>query len=266
MNKSQIILIIVGLVLVAVIYSLPRSVVENDQTSEIAEPVVHSMDVTPADNERITYLRAQLIGLVENKTFINFADSLADMFLKYRMVDSASSYADRILEQGSSLFGQEVAAMIYYRASQNASDENQALKFAGKAREMFENLLKEYPDNLAWKNKLAMTMMTTENPMSGVMMLREVLETDPENREAILNLGLLAIRSGQYERAKERFLNLVEINAEDHEAWFYLGVTYAELGEAEKGLEAFEKYLEFENADEALKATAANYIKELENI
>ncbi len=158
------------------------------------------------------------------------------------------------------------AATIFYRSSQISKNTEKSIAYANTAREIFEGLLARQPDNNALKNKLAMTLMTTDTPMQGVMMLREVLESDPENREAIFNLGLLAIRSGQYDKAEERFLRLLELNPEDHEAVFYLGVTYADAKDSAKAIEAFKKYLEFEGTDAALRATASNFIKDLEKI
>ena len=98
------------------------------------------------------------------------------------------------------------------------------------------------------------------------MMLREILEQNPENREAIFNLGLLAIRSGQYDRALDRFKKLIDLDAEDFEAVFYLGVVYSELGQNQESIEQFRKYIEYEGAEPALKATASDYIKDLESI
>ena len=68
-------------------------------------------------------------------------------------------------------------------------------------------------------------------PMSGISLLREILAEDDTNRQAILNLGLLAIQSGQFERAKERFETLVSLDAADHEAKLYLAVSMMEINE-----------------------------------
>lgn len=263
MRKHQVILLSVGVLLIVVLYQLPRVVVENDKVTDVKP---HDLDVTDTDNERIISLRDQLRASINLKKSISFADSLASTFLKYQLLDSAEKYAEYILSLDSTFLGKYKASMIYYQAFQNSTNGENSKSLANKAGELLRELLEESPNNSSWKNKLAMTLMVSENPMSGVMMLREILENEPENREAIFNLGLLAIRSGQYDRAEERFLKLIENNVSDHEAYFYLGVVYAETEQNDKGIEAFQKYIEFEEADAALKATASNYIKELENI
>ncbi|MEP0367871.1 MAG: tetratricopeptide repeat protein [Cyclobacteriaceae bacterium] len=263
MNKHQVILLVVGVILVLVLYNLPRVVVENDQITNVKP---HDLNVSDTDNEVIISLQNQLSDLSDKKKSINFADSLASLFLKYQLVDSAGKYAELILSLDSSALGVYRAGMIYYQAFENAAGGDNAILLAEKARAQLEKLLLNNKEDAFLKNKIAMTLMVSENPMQGVMMLREVLEKDPENREAIFNLGLLAIRSGQYDRAQVRFEKLIEQNTEDHEAYFYLGVSFVESGQNEKAIEAFAKYMTFEKADAALKATASNYIKELENI
>lgn len=263
MSKHQIILLISGVVAVILLYQLPRVVVENDQVTDV---MPHEMNVSDADNEAIMSLRNQLKEISDNKKSINFADSLARVYLKYQMIDSAQAYADKILALDTGVFAKYLAGMIFYQSFQNSTDQNAAVIIAQKAKDIFEELLSRDSENMALKNKVAMTLMVSESPMKGVMMLREILENEPENREAIFNLGMLAIRSGQYDKAEARFQNLIEINSADAEAYFYLGVSYAESDQKEKGIEAFQKYIEFEDASPALRMTATNYIKELENI
>lgn len=263
MNRQQIFLIVGALVAVVLIYQLPRVVVENETTTEVE---THDFSITDEDEARFTSLRQLLKESEEIKKSINFADSLAKLSLKYQMTDSAARYARLILSLDGSRNSIARAALIYYQAFQSTNDPEESKNFALKAREQFEVLLVEDPQNNYLKNKLAMTLMTTETPMAGVQLLREVLADDPENREAILNLGLLAIRSGQFERAEERFISLLALDSTDDEAQFYYGVSLSEVGKSEEAKAVFEKLMSNSDADPALKATASNLIKELESI
>ncbi|MFY0600912.1 MAG: tetratricopeptide repeat protein [Cyclobacteriaceae bacterium] len=263
MRTHQIIVIIVGVLLVIFLYQLPRVAVENDVITDV---MPHELNVSDADNEVIISLRNQIGSSSSKEKSINFADSLASVYLKYQLVDSAEAYARLVLNLDSSFFGRYRAGMIYYKAFQTASDEKKAAGLGSKTRDILERLMLEDSSNMSLRNKFAMTLVVSENPMQGIMMLREILEQEPENREAIFNLGLLAIRSGQMDRARDRFIKLIEMNESDHEAHFYLGVVYVETGESAEGIKTFKRYLEFEEANKALKATASNYIKELESI
>jgi outer membrane protein len=93
------------------------------------------------------------------------------------------------------------------------------------------------------------------------MMLREVIDVDPINREALLSLGLLSIQSGQYDKALERFEKLLDLEANDYEAMLYLGVCYLETNKKDKAKLLFANIKAAENADPSLKVAAEEYLK-----
>ena len=51
----------------------------------------------------------------------------------------------------------------------------------------------------------------------GIMKLRAVLEQDPDNETATLQMGLLSLESGQIEKAAKRFEKLVLLQPENQE-------------------------------------------------
>jgi Tfp pilus assembly protein PilF len=105
----------------------------------------------------------------------------------------------------------------------------------------------------------------TESPMKGITMLREVLEEDPGNVKAHFQLGVFSIRSGQYDKALERFTKVLELEPNNTEVYYFLGHTYASLGNAPNAIENFEKYLNF-TTDAEVKKEVNDYIKELKNL
>lgn len=263
MNKQQVILTVAGVVMISLLYQLPKVVVENDETQMSME---HDVEMDEAANQRITQLKQKLRETANSKISINFADSLAREFLQYQMTDSAVQYADMILTEDSSIVAMELAALIYYQAYRTGSgtgQSNKAVGYAASARDLLTNLVEKQPENSSLKNKLAMTLMASENPMQGVMMLREILDSDPNNREAIVNLGVLAVQSGQYDRAIERFDRLLMIDSLDYEAALYKAVSLRESGKLEEAKELYESVLKNENADAAAKAMASEYLKDL---
>ncbi len=259
MNRQQLFLTIGSIVLIVLIFQLPRVVVENEEQAGLGGN--HSIGINPLDRQAINSLTVALatIGDIEKKA--NFAASLAGLYLKYQMTDSAAKVADWILSVDSAYSLRSAA--IYYRAFMIGGSG--AAEAARKAAGLFERLSAESPEDLSLKNKWAMTLTATESPMNGIMMLRGILESDPENREAIFNLGLLAMQSGQYDKAEERFRALITLSDTDHEAYFYLAIVLKELGKTEESRQVMSTFIEFENADAALKATAESFLKELNN-
>ena len=99
--------------------------------------------------------------------------------------------------------------------------------------------------------------------MKGIMMLREVLQEDPDNVQAHLQLGLFSVQSGQYDKAVERFRKVLELDpANNAEAWFFLGRTYATMDSIGLAIEAFEQY-KTTVTDTAIRNGVDRFITEL---
>lgn len=220
-----------AILLVVVLFQLPRVVVENDKIGmEGMEP--HSFEI-PADTRLIINdLRRNWEVEVDIQKKLNFADSLANLYLDYQVLDSAVWFVDYLKSTGFE--GREFRiADLYYWAYQRSPDANQAKEFGAKAGAELRNLLLAHPENSSLKNRLAMTLVATENPMQGIMMLREILEENPGDPETLKNLGILSIQSGQFDKAEERFRELVALDSSDLENLFYLAMSLAEQGKEE---------------------------------
>jgi tetratricopeptide (TPR) repeat protein len=113
----------------------------------------------------------------------------------------------------------------------------------------------------------AMALVQGEDPMRGIMMLREILEEEPENIEAHWQMGLFSVQSGQFDKALDRFKKVVELAGDDvPDAWFYLGRTYATLDSIPQAIESLRRYRNIaQETDTALVHGVDRFILELEN-
>ena len=93
----------------------------------------------------------------------------------------------------------------------------------------------------------ALKLIESNNPMEGVFMLRKILEKEPKNKEAIFNLGVLSIQSRQFNKAIERFNQLLIIDSLDKRAYLHLGISNFELGNEEEANFFFDKVLKSKN-------------------
>ena len=98
--------------------------------------------------------------------------------------------------------------------------------------------------------------------MKGIGMLRDVLKIDPENVDAITNLGYFAIQSGQYDKAIERFEQVLKLDPNNAEAYLYLADVYLSQGDNEKGIEYLKKYRDIMN-DPIVDQRVDQYIEEI---
>ena len=73
------------------------------------------------------------------------------------------------------------------------------------------------------------------------MSIRQVVEKNPDNMYGQMTLGLGGIRSGQYDRAIERFLIVVNKQLANTEAILYLAETYERKGDKANAVKWYQK-------------------------
>ena len=76
----------------------------------------------------------------------------------------------------------------------------------------------------------ALALIEGANPMEGVFMLRDIVENNPQDTEALYYLGVLSNQTGQYENAAKRFNQLITIDSSDKRAYLQLGFSNYYLG------------------------------------
>jgi tetratricopeptide (TPR) repeat protein len=270
MPKTRIILVLVAIVLIAAVYFLPKSVVENDSqlqsttdsTASAPPAATPHAQTPPAIRSNINRLRTRyLSGLSEEKNAI-FADSLATLYNKAGLFDSAAWFAERattFFKTDESLLK---AGNAYYEAYTFAIDAGKQKALAEKTRELFGKVLEKDPNNLEVKTKMAMTYLSTGAPMQGIAMLREVLAVNPKYELALFNMGMLSIQSGQYPKAVDWLEKLVAVNADHIQGQLLLGVAYMNNGQKDKARQQFEKVKKMDK-DPSVQATADSYLDEL---
>ncbi|KEO73494.1 tetratricopeptide repeat protein [Anditalea andensis] len=251
MKKSQIIVLSVGLILVVALYTLPTMVVDNaedtanlEQTAEAAPSdmaaEMHDPNMAPVDRSAVQNLKVRLENEDNKENFATFADSIGSLYASSGKYDSAAFYYESAANKIPSQQRWEKAGNAYYEAYGFAMNEEKISYLAGKARENLNKVIDANPDRLDLKTKVAMTYVSSTNPMQGITMLREVLVEDPKNETALFNMGVLSMQSGQYKRAAERFEELVGHHPDHIQGQFYLAVSYFESKQQNKAKKQFE--------------------------
>jgi outer membrane protein len=266
MLRNRIILLVISVALIVLLFSLPKVVVQNESGALMEDSVAVEADPHGAPSVTIQQAIARMRVQVEKegtgeKSAI-FADSLADLYLEAGRFDSAAWYADRSAAFFNNLESWIKAGDNFYQAYTFAMDQLKQNEMAAKAQQYFTLVLRNDPGNLEVKSKMAMTYLTSPNPMQGITLLREVLAEDPKNQSALFNMGMLSVQSGQYDRAIERLNELISINPGHVQAQLLLGVSYMNKGDKEQARKQFEKVKQLDT-DPAVQATVDAYLKEL---
>jgi Flp pilus assembly protein TadD len=267
MIRTRLLLLLASAALVALLFMLPRVVVENESdlsstpSSEDADP----HPATPAEvQERIRLTRAQYADNQLTEKNATFADSLAGLYRRAGRYDSAAWFSARAASFFNTLTSLIKAGDLYYEAHLFAADAARQQELAAQAQNFFKQVLEQDPHNLEVKNKLAMTYTTSAGPMQGIRLLQEIIAEDPDNRTALFNLGMLSIQSGQYDKAVGRLEKLVTLDSISPQGWLLLGVAYKELGRKKEARSVFEKVKTLD-ADPSVQATADSYLEDLDN-
>ena len=268
MLKTRFLLIVACAIVIWLIFLLPKVVVEND--SEMAPQAKDSVrkqtamhnDVPAELAKTIQNIRAQYLGGSENEKNAIFADSLAKLYQLAGKFDSAAWFEEEKTKFFNTTENWIKTGDRYYEAFTFAIDQDKQKQLAKKAQQFYKKVLEANPKNLDVKTKMAMTYVSSANPMQGILMLREVIAADPKNELALFNLGMLSIQSGQYDKAVERLEELIELYPTNSQGQLLLGIAYMNTSEKAKAKAQFEKVKRMEK-DPAVQATVDSYLKDL---
>lgn len=272
MKKSQIIFLISGVVLVAVLYALPMVVVDNANEGVVEEEADlgnsfdfdsrHDTSLTPEAQSLVDKLKGEMEIEEDKEKFAIFADSTASIYAEKGKLDSAAYFYGLAADNFPNSESLEKAGNAYYEAFGFSMDEAKTTMLASKTRSYLSKVLDQNPERLDLKTKIAMTYVSSSSPMQGITMLREILEQDPTNESALFNMGILSMQSGQYKRAVERFEELVKYHPENIQGQFYLGVSYFESDQKSKAKRQFDAVRGMTD-DAQILAAAENYLGRL---
>lgn len=278
LNKQQYVAVAAAILIIVLLLLLPRKVLDKkdivkDQLEEIDGS--HSHDFTiksliqsvPKDNLR-NQIRSEYNEYIENSK-VSILDTL--YYLSY--TNNFPELAALFYEEKALKLKSEESWLLSGDAFFNAFRYTQHQEFKtlliNKAIDAYSEVLKINNKNLNAKTGLGVCYVDGssylgEPPMRGITLLLEVVKEDSTNLSALTNLGYFSIQSGQYEKAKQRFEQILKIQPKFAEAHLYLTDISLAMGDTTNAVEHIEKYKSMiENP--ATKQQLDEYIKKLLN-
>jgi tetratricopeptide (TPR) repeat protein len=248
-GRKQILAVAGALVLTAVLYFLPQRSQENKEVKAgggfAFERILNQAkgQLKPAELVGIQTLEAELEKDRENTVLL---DSLGKMWDLALFPVISSHYFEKIAEISPGEKNWLNAAYRYFDAFKGSTDSSLRSMMVNKAITSYQKVLDINPANLNAKTDLGVCYAEgTAEPMKGILLLREVIAQDSTHANAQFNLGVLSVRSGQLEKAVERFEKVLLTDSSRVEARFLLGRTLIQMGrtkEALAHLSQIEKY------------------------
>lgn len=242
MKKQQLILVSSGVVLLCFIYFFgktippkkgPGAVAAAAVTKEISFTTIleaSKQQLSPAQQAQVAQLETAVVrGDVKQqqvkvyKQLAGFWKDSAHLLLPYAYYSAQAAKLEN--SQKSLTF----AAQFFLEGIRQQENPDLQRWMASEAKELFEKALQIAPDNDSLKIGLGSCYLLgniSESPMQGITMIREVAAKDPENMYAQFMLGLGGMISGQFDKAIDRLLKVVQHQPENIEAILMLAEAY----------------------------------------
>jgi tetratricopeptide (TPR) repeat protein len=250
--------------------SAPPAVMANVTVDIVSAPAKAAIGTALA--ARITDLEGQLKNAPDADK-LNLQKQLAKQWDDDNQPAPAAFYYLAAARKENSFEDWASAGSHFNDAYKTTQDTTLQPAFVANAIEAFKNAAKLKPENLDAKTGLGVAYVNQTSsgiadpdggsPMQGIMLLLDVVKSDPNNRNANLNLGLFAMKSGQFEKAVARFKTVIAQKPEV-EPYFYLAESYKQLGMKKEAIEAYQKCKGM-ITDPIIGQKMDQYIKELKN-
>lgn len=226
---------------------------------------IATVDEEKIEDEQVKTLTAQQQEQLEAFRKAENYTGIAIFYDSLNMEHLAGSYYFRAAKTTPDAGTWKKAGDSYLNAARQSTDSLFVVYAVDRARQAYNSSLELDKGNNDVKNALALCMAQGGTEvMQAVKLLKEVLETDSNNTQAIYTLGMLSIQSGQYDKAAERFEKLRQLEPTNAEYYYYLADIYSQMGQKEKAVKALEVCKEL-TSDSKAKASIDELIKEILN-
>ena len=278
MRKPQLILILSGLLLFSVLYFFtPRfTAKEANESNQSAENQVVTTE-SILNTAKLALSESQKISLLSIENQLIKANNAQDSLKSYKALtrfwaDSAQKLAPYLYFSYSAALLENSEKSLTFAAQLLVDnlltpDAPPALLpwIAGNAKVLLEKALVINPKNDSAKINLGACYLfgnLSDNPMQGITKIKEVVDKDSTNAYGQFILALGGKKSGQYDKAIERFLTVINIQPNQIEAMIHLAECYELTDQKALAIEWYTKVSNSVNIPEAKEAISKR-IKEL---
>jgi tetratricopeptide (TPR) repeat protein len=254
LKKQQLFLLAGATVLFCVIYFFGKTTPPKNgsATAVAADSTYNIQKVLDASRAQLTADQRSRLAQLENSVVRgNVREQKADIYKQiaafYR--DSAhlllpfAYYTGEAAKLENSEKSLTFAARFFLENARKQDDEGLKKWMATESKELFEKALVLDPGNDSLKVGLGSCYIfgnIADNPMQGIMMIREVAERDPSNMYAQYMLGVGGLMSGQLDRAIDRLSIVASKQPDNVEVKLMLAEAYERKGDKQNAVKWYE--------------------------
>lgn len=189
--------------------------------------------LTASQVSTIQAIQQEFAQTSEDSARVDILQQLSGRWYENGYPAIAGHYAQEIADIEGSEEAWSIAGTTYAICVQRAEDDKVRQFCNQRAITAFENAISLNPNEVRHQVNLALTYTDAppaNEPMKGVLMLRELEQTFSESPLVYTSLAKLAIRTGQFERAIQRLSQALEIEPNNLNAICLLAQAYAGTG------------------------------------
>ncbi|MEO0066845.1 MAG: hypothetical protein RI983_2171 [Bacteroidota bacterium] len=223
-------------------------------------------NITPSQAQRLTALENSVTrGDVKDQQIHAYHEIARFWLDSARKFDLYAYYTSEAAKLENSEKSLTFAARLFLDRLMMSGDPAMQNWLANNAKVLLENALKINPANDSSSIGLGACYLfgnISSNPMEGITLIKKVVDRNPENIYGQMMLALGGKKSGQYDKAIERFLLIVKKEPDNIEAIFHIAECYDLKGDKANAIVYYEKARDLVKIPQA-KEELSNRIIEL---
>lgn len=189
-------------------------------------------------------------------------DSITVLWDKQKRPDLAAVFTEESAKKSQRFEDWMKAGNRYYFSAPFIQDKTEVPLLYQCAMRCFSKALKLKPENSDAKIMLASCFVEgTSDPMQGISMLKEVEKRDSGNAKLNLTFAFFSVKSGQTDKAIQRFNKVLAADSNYIEVFLHLADIYEQQGNREKTIEMLKQYSR-RTPDPTEKAEVNKYIEQ----
>lgn len=213
-----------------------------------AAPAISLVEVSSTAKNLVSIATAKEITTLEdeyqsakNGEKLNFAKRLSDKWDDVEQAIPSALYAEIVANTESSLTNWLTAGNRFMKAFDNSQQDSLVQPtLLQKANASYKKALTIDSTSNDAKTGLGITIVNGMGaPMEGIALLREVVAKEPKNLKANMNLGVFAMKSGQFDKAITRFNDIIANIKATPDAYFFLATAHENLGHKKEAIDAY---------------------------
>ncbi|MBK8549291.1 MAG: hypothetical protein IPL63_18680 [Saprospiraceae bacterium] len=184
-----------------------------------------NLDVEKAENDSI---RVQNLKI------------LASTWYEFGQPSVSAIYAEQIAEQTKNYDSWSITGTTYMICARSTEDDTLRNFCSARALKALEMAISLDPDKVEPKINQALVYVDNpdkENPMKGILMLRELQEKYPKNTAILNQLAVLALKTNQIDKALERLNESYHIDSKNNNTICLLADAWQLAGDEQKAKE-----------------------------